>query len=215
VVVSSEIIVYFEEEMKRVSWQETQKYTLKRRKKMPRVYASDYKKYFPQKIITYPMTGMNIGNEYYKPSHYSTIYDRMHEEEKTFSETPTSKEGEGIVDSALNIGKTAVDFATKNKELISAIGSIAGAASQISRASDSAKQLDAIKRIREIRSRNNDEAVEPKIRDTPNDNSKIQSVNNGDSNIQKAKNIIRNFSSSNPTGRGIKSKKTGGVLKDF
>ena len=44
----------------------------------------------------------------------------------------------GIVDTALNLGKTALNLAKDIKELISAVGSIAGAASQISRAQESA-----------------------------------------------------------------------------
>ena len=102
---------------------------------MLRVYESDYHRYIHPKYtianeIKHSSDG--IGNEY-------------------FQRTRPLKKGEGLVDSALNLGKTALNLAKDNKELISAVGSIAGAASQISRAQESAQQLTAIQKIRDIR----------------------------------------------------------------
>ena len=90
----------------------------------------------------------------------------------------------------LKICKTALNFANDNKKLISAVGSIAGAPSQISRANESAKQLEAINKIKHLR--------EAKT--------VTQATKANPEMIQK---ISNNFS-----GRGMK-KKTGGLLKAF
>lgn len=74
----------------------------------------------------------------------------MHEEKKEFSYTPLPKEGERIIDTVTSLGRTAIDIASMNKKLIIAISNVAGADSQISKASDTAKQLDAIQRTRNI-----------------------------------------------------------------
>ena len=98
---------------------------------MPRVYESDYHRYIqPKYTIANEIRhcGEGIGNEY-------------------FHRTRPIKTGDGLVDTALNLGKTALNLAKDNKELISAVGSIAGAASQISRAQESAQQLAAIQKI--------------------------------------------------------------------
>ena len=58
------------------------------------------------------------------------------------------KKGDGFVNTTLNLGKTAPNLAKANKELISAVGSMARAASQISRVQESAKQLAAIQKIK-------------------------------------------------------------------
>ena len=137
---------------------------------MPRVYSHDFNRYFTPKytIANNVKIGSGLGNEYFKRTNYSTLYDQAQQEQKQFSQIPTAKDGEGIVDTVANIGKTALDFANKNKELLSAVGSIAGAASQISRAADSAKQLEAIKRIQQIRQLN------MKDEDRPNDNKEVK-----------------------------------------
>ena len=104
---------------------------------MTRVYEFDYRRYFsPSHTVANEIrhSGNGLGNEYFRSTNYVM-----------------PKEGEGIVDSVLSLGKTALNFANNNKGLISAIGSVAGAASQISRASETAKQLEALNRIKEIR----------------------------------------------------------------
>ena len=183
---------------------------------MPRVYSHDFNRYFTPKytIANNVKIGSGLGNEYFRRTNYSTLYDQAHEEEKQFSQIPTTKDGEGIVDTVANIGKTALDFANKNKELLSAVGSIAGAASQISRAADSAKQLEAIKRIQQIRQLN------MKDEDRPNDNKEVKKNNDGTpagTNVSpagtKVSKIINGFTPGNSTGRGIR--KRGGMLKSF
>ena len=149
---------------------------------MPRVYESDYQNYIqPKYTIANEIkhTGEGVGCEY-------------------FRRNPSSKSGQGLVDSVLNIGKTALNFAKDNKELISAVGSVAGAASQISRAQESAQQLAAIKRIQDIR---NQMSKPP----TPG----ITTAASADAatSPEKIQQIKKNF-----TGRGIKK---GGVLKRF
>ena len=102
---------------------------------MPRVYDTDYQNYIqPKYKIANEIkhTGEGVGREYFK------------------RKQPV-KHGEGLIDTALNVGKTALNFAKDNKELISAVGSIARAASQISRAQESAQQLAAIQKIKDIR----------------------------------------------------------------
>ena len=148
---------------------------------MPRVYYYDFHRYHtPSFTVANEVKhdGSGMGSGYFKASY---------------------KEGSGIIDSALNIGKTAINFAKDNKELISAIGSIAGAASQISRAEESAKQLDAIRRISDIRQRNIKDST-PSAVPTP----------SAPDIEKKIESISKNYSS----GRGMRKKK-GGVLKSF
>ena len=135
---------------------------------MPRVYESDYHRYIqPKYTIANEIrhSGEGVGNEY-------------------FHRTRPIKTGDGLVDAAL---KTALNLAKDNKELISAVGSIAGAASQISRAQESAQQLAAIQKIKDIRNQ---------VSSTPTTTSpeKIQQIKN------------------NLSGRGVKK---GGILKRF
>ena len=163
---------------------------------MPQVYDYDYRRYVtPKYTIANELrhTGNGLGNEYFRPTNYSTFYDRANEKEKQFGQETTPKEGEGIVDTVLNVGKTALNFAKDNKALISAVGSIAGAASQISRAHEASKQLAAIQRIRDIRSKAEQAPVTAPVT-APADK------------IQKIKD---NF-----TGRGVVPKR-GGIIKSF
>ena len=106
-----------------------------------------------------------------------------------------------------------LDFANKNKGLISAVGSIATAANQISKASDSAKQLDAIKRIQKIRE------LSIKDQDRPNDNNLVKKNTEGTQSPAgtKVNKIIDGFKPGHSTGRGIRRRpiKTGGMLKSF
>ena len=77
-----------------------------KKKEMPRVYESDYHRYIqPKYTIANEIRhrGEGIGNEY-------------------FRRTRPIKTGDGLVDSALNLGKTALNLAKDNKELISAVG---------------------------------------------------------------------------------------------
>ena len=184
---------------------------------MPRIYENDYYRFISPKF-TFGNKSEKVGNEYFRRNNYSSLLDRAQEQEKQFTETTVKTEGEGIVDSALNIGKTALNFAKDNKELISVIGSVAGAASQISKAADTARQLDAIKRIQAIRNerlQDNNLSIAPrKIADTPNDNKMIKNANEITTNLNKAKKIINGFTPGQSTGRGV-SRKKGGVLKSF
>ena len=150
---------------------------------MPRIYDTDYHHYIqPKYTIANEIkhTGEGVGREY-------------------FRRNPTIKTGEGLVDSAINIGKTALNLAKDNKELISAVSSIAGAASQISRAQESAQQLAAIQKIKDIRNQMSASPASP----TP--SSPASSTTS--TSPEKIQQIKKNFS-----GRGIKK---GGVLKRF
>ena len=124
-------------------------------------------------------SGEGIGNEYF----------RMNRSIKT---------GEDLIDSALNLGKTALNFAKDNKELISAVGSIAGAASQISRAQESAQQLAAIQKIKDIRNQ---------MSTTPTSSPTAAASSSATTSPEKIQQIKKNFS-----GRGVKK---GGMLKRF
>ena len=105
---------------------------------MPRVYEYDYRRYYIPSYTIANEVGSGLGNEYFRKTNYLTSYDRATKDEKQFGAVKVSPtEGEGIIDTALNVGKTALQFAKDNKELISALGTIAGAASQISRANES------------------------------------------------------------------------------
>ena len=89
---------------------------------MSQVYENDYHNYIqPKYTIANEIrhSGEGRGNEYFRRNR-------------------SIKMGEGLIDSALILGKTALNLTKDNKELISAVGSIAGAASQISRAQESA-----------------------------------------------------------------------------
>lgn len=166
---------------------------------MPRVYEYDFRRYVtPKYTVANELrhTGNGLGNEYFRRTNYATNYDRANEFEKQFSQITTPKEGEGIIDSALNIGKTAFNFAKDNKELISAIGSVASAVNQISRAQEASKQLAAIQRIRDIRNESESKTA---------DKSKTTGSTVPSDKIQRIKD---NFS-----GRGIPKK--GGILKSF
>ena len=165
---------------------------------MPRVYANDYQKYFHPTYTFANKTGDGLGNEYFKRMNYSTMYNRAQ---------VNDIEGNGIFDTVLTLGKTAIDFTGKNKELLSAIGNIASATSQISRASESAKQLEAIKRIQQIRELNQ------KDENRPNDNSEVKKQQ-ASVTTTKANKIINDFKPGNSTGRGLRKKK-GGTLKSF
>ena len=167
---------------------------------MTRVYDFDYRRYFsPSHTIANEIrhSGNGLGNEYFRSTNYAVSYDRGNEIEKQFNSTTTPKEGEGIVDSILNVGKTAINLAKDNKELISAVGSIAGAVSQISKANESAQQLAAMKRIKSIRDANLSAS-----NNNSNNNSKV-------ANPETIQRIRDNF-----TGRGMGNKK-GGILKSF
>ena len=171
---------------------------------MPQVYDYDYRRYVtPKYTIANELrhTGNGLGNEYFRRTNYSTFYDKANEREKQFGQETTHKEGEGIVDTVLNVGKTALNFAKDNKEIISAIGSLAGAASQISRAHEASKQLAAIQRIRELRDKT-EQSSTPASTPTPATKPSAASADK----IQKIKD---NFS-----GRGIVPKR-GGVIKAF
>ena len=150
---------------------------------MPRVYDSDYQNYIqPKYTIANEIkhTGEGMGNEYFHRKH-------------------PIKHGQGLVDSAINIGKTALNFAKDNKELISAVGSIAGAASQISRAQESAQQLAAIQRIKDIRNQ---------MSNTPTSSTTAATSSSAaTTSPEKIQQIKKNFS-----GRGVKK---GGMLKRF
>ena len=171
---------------------------------MPRVYDYDFRHYVQPKyrVANEPRhTGNGLGNEYFRATNYSTFYDMANEKEKQFDQETDVKEGEGIIDTALNVGKTAINFAKNNKELISAIGSVAGAASQISRAQEASKQLEAIQRIRDIRHK----AEEAQMGNTSTPTTTPTSPATPSDKIQKLKD---NF-----TGRGVR--KRGGILKAF
>ena len=149
---------------------------------MPRVYESDYHRYIhPKYTIANEIrhSGEGIGNEYFRRTRPITT-------------------GDGLVDTALNLGKTALNLAKDNKELISAVGSIAGAASQISRAQESAKQLEAIQKIKEIRN-------QMSTTSTPSPTATASSTTA--TSPEKIQQIKNNFS-----GRGMKK---GGMLKRF
>ena len=152
---------------------------------MPRVYDTDYHHYIqPKYTIANEIkhTGEGVGREY-------------------FRRNPTIKTGEGIIDSAINIGKTALNLAKDNKELISAVGSIAGAATQISRAQESARQLEAIQRIKDIRKQiQADTPAASLASPAPTAATSVTSP-------EKIQEIKKNFS-----GRGVKK---GGILKSF
>ena len=98
----------------------------------------------------------------------------------------------------MNLGKTALNLAKDNKELILAVGSIAGAASQISRAQESAQQLAAIQKIKDIRNQMSSPTS------TPATTTSSSAATTSPEKIQQIKN---NFS-----GRGVKK---GGLLKRF
>ena len=150
---------------------------------MPKVYDTDYQNYIqPKYTIANEIkhTGEGDGREYFHSNH-------------------SIKTGEGLVDSAINIGKNALNFAKDNKELISAVGSIASAASQISRAQESAQQLAAIQRIKDIRNQMSSPSSTPATTTT--------SSSAATTSPEKIQQIKKNFS-----GRGVKK---GGVLKRF
>ena len=173
---------------------------------MPRVYDFDYRRYHTPSYTIANEVNNGLGNEYFKRTNYLTSTDRAAENEKQFSTVKvTPKEGEGIVDTVLNVGKTALNFAKNNKELISAVGSIAGAASQISRAEESAKQLEAIKKIRDIR-----EAAANKAPTPPTPPAASSTTAPSTATAEAIKKIRNNFD-----GRGIRKKKTGGVIRSF
>ena len=160
----------------------------KRVKKMPRIYESDFQNYIhPKYTIANEIKhiGEGVGREY-------------------FRKTSSVKSGEGLVDSAINIGKTALNFAKDNKELISAVGSIAGAASQISRAQESAQQLAAIQKIKDIRKQMSSSAASPASATSAPSSPAPAATTTSPEKIQQIK---KNFS-----GRGVKK---GGVLKRF
>ena len=149
---------------------------------MPRVYDTDYYNYIqPKYTIANEIrhSGEGIENEY-------------------FHRNRSIKDGDGLVDSALNIGKTALNFAKDNKELISAVGSIAGAASQISRAQESTQQLAAIQKIKDIRNQMSSPSSTPATTTTS---------SSATTSPEKIQQIKKNFS-----GRGVKK---GGMLKRF
>ena len=148
---------------------------------MPRVYDTDYHNYIqPKYTIANEIihSGEGMGNEYFRRNR-------------------SIKTGEGLVDSALNLGKTALNFAKDNKELISAVGSIAGAASQISRAQESAQQLAAIQKIKDIRNQMS----------SPSSTPATAATSSSATSPEKIQQIKKNFS-----GRGVKK---GGLLKRF
>ena len=159
---------------------------------MPRVYDTDYHHYIqPKYTIANEIkhTGEGVGREY-------------------FRRNPTIKTGEGIIDSAINIGKTALNLAKDNKELISAVGSIAGAATQISRAQESARQLEAIQRIKDIRKQiHADTPAAASSATSAASPAPATTTTSASTSPEKIQQIKKNFS-----GRSIKK---GGILKRF
>ena len=145
----------------------------KKRERTSRVYDTYYHRYIhPKYTIANEIrhSGEGIGIEY-------------------FRRTRPIKTGEALVDSAFNIGKTALNLAKDNEELISAVGSIAGAVSQISRAQESAKQLAAIQTIKDIRNQMS----------TPTSTPTSAPTSSATISPEKIEQIKKNFS-----GRGVK-----------